>query len=85
MKPRYIVALYVFAALVMLCLIKLLCHLTRSQDNTTPYRVDQTIKVPAAQLLKPLIVYSQYMLIVSSMPVDWPASIAYPLKVLAWV
>eukprot|EP00878_Enallax_costatus_P045249 GHUV01054318.1.p1 GENE.GHUV01054318.1~~GHUV01054318.1.p1 ORF type:complete len:208 (-),score=48.37 GHUV01054318.1:23-646(-) len=81
LKSQYIIALYVLAAIVMLCLIRLLCYFTLKQSSD----LSGADKLPAAQLLRPLVLYSQYMLIVSSMPIEWPASIAYPLKALAWV
>jgi hypothetical protein len=38
-----------------------------------------------ATLLRCLVLYSQWMLLVASVNIDWPDSIAYPVRVLAWV
>eukprot|EP00878_Enallax_costatus_P022488 GHUV01023859.1.p1 GENE.GHUV01023859.1~~GHUV01023859.1.p1 ORF type:complete len:250 (+),score=41.43 GHUV01023859.1:959-1708(+) len=83
MKTEYLIALYTVAAVVMVSIIKLVCWLTQQQNRNA--RPANNSRTPPAELLRPLILYCQYMLIVSSMPVDWPVTVAYPLKVLAWL
>uniref|UniRef100_A0A383V8L5 Right handed beta helix domain-containing protein n=1 Tax=Tetradesmus obliquus TaxID=3088 RepID=A0A383V8L5_TETOB len=46
---------------------------------------EQQERTPPAELIRCLVLYGQRMLIVASLSIDWPATIAYPLRVLAWV
>jgi hypothetical protein len=81
MKRATIIALYAVAGVVMLGLIKLLLHFTLAWN----FAAQQDDIQPPAELLRCLVLYGQRMLIVASLSIDWPASIAYPLRALAWV
>lgn len=85
MKSEYIIALYAVAAVVLLLVIRLMCYLTLKQPGFTATGQGADLKAPAAELFRLLILYSQYMMIISGMDVEWPNSISYPLRVLAWV
>jgi hypothetical protein len=82
MQPDALVALYVLGALVLLAFVKLLCHLTLAENFQS--QQDET-KEPVSVLLKCLVLYLQWMLLVASLNIDWPASIAYPFQFLAWL
>jgi hypothetical protein len=81
MKPYVIIALYAVSAVVMLACIKLLLHFTLA-DNSTAQQVETE---PPAELLRCLVLYGQRLLIVASLSIDWPVSIAYPLRAVALV
>jgi hypothetical protein len=81
MQPAALVALYVTGALVLLAFIKVLCHFTLAENFQA--QQDET-KEPVSILLKCLVLYSQWLLLVASLNIDWPASIAYPFQMLAW-
>jgi hypothetical protein len=81
MRPAALVALYVTRALVLLAFIKVLCHVTLAENFQA--QQDET-KEPVSILLKCLVLYSQWLLLVASLNIDWPASIAYPFLMLAW-
>lgn len=44
-----------------------------------------TAPILPSQLLKPLVLFSQYLLIVYSLSIEWPSTLSYPFKALAWV
>jgi hypothetical protein len=81
MKSSVIITLYVVSACVMLACIKLLLHFTLA-DNAAAQKSEAE---PPAELLRCLVLYGQRLLIVASLSVDWPSSIAYPLRALALV
>lgn len=66
----------------MLGLIKLLCHFTLADNYTSPVQLEQT-RLPTSDLLHCLVLYSQWMLLVASLNVEWPATIAYPMRFVA--
>jgi hypothetical protein len=81
MQPSALVAWYIIGALVLLAFIKVLCHFTLAENFQA--QQDET-KEPVSILLKCLVLYSQWLLLVASLNIDWPASIAYPFQMLAW-
>jgi hypothetical protein len=81
MRQSVVIALYVVSAVVMLACIKLLLHFTL-MDNSAPQQGETQ---PPSELLRCLVLYGQRLLIVASVSIEWPASIAYPLRALAWV
>ncbi|KAF6259507.1 hypothetical protein COO60DRAFT_1460131 [Scenedesmus sp. NREL 46B-D3] len=81
MKPAAIITLYVVSGIVLLGCIKLLLHLTLADNFAAQHGETQ----PPAELMRCLVLYSQRMLIVASLGLDWPATMEYPLRVLAWV
>jgi hypothetical protein len=81
MNRATIIALYAVAGVVMLGLIELLLHFTLAYN----FAAQQDETQPPAELLRCLVLYGQRMLIVASLSIDWPASIAYPIHALAWV
>jgi hypothetical protein len=81
MKRCVIITLYAVAGIVLLGCIKLLLHFTLA-DTLAAQQGEQQ---PPAELIRCLVLYGQRMLIVASLSIDWPASIAYPLRVVAWV
>ncbi|WIA08532.1 hypothetical protein OEZ85_007966 [Tetradesmus obliquus] len=101
MSMQAIIVSYTFSGLAMLAFIKVLCHYTladniqaRARVMHMPHRpVEQREPgiaasgngLPPAQLLKPFVLYMQYIMIIFGMQVDWPQSLALPLKALAWV
>jgi hypothetical protein len=50
-------------------------------ENSRPQQDDQR---QVASLLRCLVLYSQWLLLVASLNINWPASIAYLVQVLAW-
>jgi hypothetical protein len=81
MKPSVIISLYAVSAVVLLACIKLLLHFTLVDTLA----VQQGETQPPAELIRCLVLYGQRLLNVASLSIDWPASIAYPLRALAWV
>jgi hypothetical protein len=81
MKSSVIIALYAVSGVVMLACIKLMLHFTLA-DNATA-QLSET--EPPAELIRCLVLYGQRLLIIASLSIDWPASIAYPLRALALV
>jgi hypothetical protein len=81
MSPSVIITLYVVSAVVMLAFIKLLLHFTLADNSAAQQGETQ----PPAELLRCLVLYGQCLLVVASLSIEWPASIAYPLRALAWV
>jgi hypothetical protein len=81
MKPSIIIGLYVVSAVVLLACIKLLLHFTLADTLAAQQGETQ----PPAELIRCLVLYGQRLLIVASLSIEWLASIAYPLRALAWV
>ncbi|KAF6253513.1 hypothetical protein COO60DRAFT_407655 [Scenedesmus sp. NREL 46B-D3] len=77
-----IIGLYVAGGVVLLAFIKLLCHFTLA-ENAQPQAGGD--KQHVAVLLRCLVLYSQWMLLVASINIDWPPSISYPMQILGWV
>jgi hypothetical protein len=73
--------LYAVAGVVMLGCIKLLLHFTLAYN----FAAQQDERQPPAELIRCLVLYGQRMLIVASLSIEWPATISYPLRALAWV
>jgi hypothetical protein len=66
---------------ILLGCIKLLLHFTLADNNAAQQGETQ----PPAELIRCLVLYGQRMLIVASLNLDWPATMDYPLRVLALV
>jgi hypothetical protein len=79
MKPAVIITLYVIGAVVLMGFIKLVYTFSLA-ENSRPQQDDTR---QAASLLRCLVLYSQWLLLVASLNTSWPASIAYPVQVLA--
>jgi hypothetical protein len=58
---------------------KLRINSTEFTNNTAATRGD------LATLLRCLVLYSQWLLLVASLNIDWPNPIAYSVRVLAWM
>lgn len=84
MKPEVIITLYVVCAVLMLCFIKLLCHVTLADNIAGHVREFQPDgMLPASELLRSLVLYSQWMLLVLTLNIEWPATVGFPLRALA--
>jgi hypothetical protein len=81
MKTSVIITLYAVSAVVLRACIKLLLHFTLADTLAAQQGETQ----PPAELIRCLVLYGQRLLIVASLSIEWPASIAYPLRALAWV
>jgi hypothetical protein len=68
-------------SIVMLGFIKLLCHFTLA-ENFEVQHVET--KEQVSSLLRCLVLYSQWMLLVVSLNVDWPSPVMYTLQALGW-
>lgn len=87
-----IAAMYVVASLFLLAFMKLVCYLTLREsgapagDNGPPGTPSEDTVEPA-HLVRQLVFFSQYTLIVASVQAadSWPATIARPLQALAWI
>jgi hypothetical protein len=90
--------LYALAAGVLLAAMKLLCSVNRKesmkqhqrsqhlqQSNTPSATTSSSSHCDPAHLLRPLVLYMQWMLIIATINVQWPVSMLYALKGLAWV
>jgi hypothetical protein len=82
MRPSVIVTLYVTGVVVLLAFMKLLCHFTLAE--TFQDQLDES-KQNISSLLRCLALYSQWMLLVVSLNIDWPAPISYPVQMLGWL
>jgi hypothetical protein len=73
MSPAAQWALYISAGLIAVLLVSFTVHSTwRDNTQTSPSRT-----VKASDLIKVLILFLQYLVIVSSLSVPWPTSLAY--------
>eukprot|EP00877_Chromochloris_zofingiensis_P002692 jgi/Chrzof1/12423/Cz06g34050.t1 len=77
-----VVAAYAAACLAMLALLVYIVH-TTVKDNEGAAATGAT--VDASDLLKVLILYMQYMVVVAGMRIDWPITLTYPFKALTWL
>lgn len=83
LNGQVLIGLYIVAAVVMLCLMKLLCHLSLSDNQQA---LASGSELGAAEIIKFLVLYSQWLLLVGSMHgVPWPEMVAVPLQALGWV
>lgn len=95
MSRSTLLGLYVLAALMLLAFIKLLCHFTlvetiRLESARSFEQVNPGVQSPGkadrvTDLTKPLVLYFQYLLIIATLNIDWPASVSSPLKALELV
>eukprot|EP00877_Chromochloris_zofingiensis_P009338 jgi/Chrzof1/4658/Cz14g21210.t1 len=76
-----LLALYVLAALLLLGLVAWTSHSTLV-DNM---RNMSGAKVNLSDVLKVLVVYMQYMVVVAAVRMEWPSSLQYPFRALAWI
>jgi len=88
-RPAVIISLYVLAALLMLAVAKVLCHLTLSGIQSGSTRSSgQRGRSPMRQVefLKILMLYLQYMWVLSRLQgIHWPETVTIPLRGLSWL
>lgn len=84
LQRRALIGLYVLAGCAMLVLLLLLCRCTVTASKA---RAAQSAsgKPPSVDLLRPLIIYINCLLIISNIGIEWPATLSYALQGLAWV
>jgi hypothetical protein len=89
-----VLRLYIVAAVVMLLFIKLLCAFTMAEGSrgasvlSTSSLLSSTASSTATEpssLLRALILFMQYQIIVASVGVNWPAPLEVPMQGVAWV
>jgi hypothetical protein len=80
MKRAVIITLHVVGAVVLMAFIKLVYTFSLAGNSGPQHDYQQQV----VSLLCCLVLYSQWMLLVASLNIDWPASIAYPIQVVAW-
>lgn len=81
MSPGTIIGLYVAGGFVLLAVIKVMCYFTLAEN----FQAQQfEVKEPASILFKCLVLYSQWLLLVASLNIEWPPAVAYPFRMLAW-
>lgn len=85
--------LYVVAVVVLLIFIKLLCHFTLAENykasmqtgsaesGTSPERA----RLEVTDLVRPLVLYMQYTLIIFSLPLELPQFLARSIQALSWL
>eukprot|EP00877_Chromochloris_zofingiensis_P010910 jgi/Chrzof1/6072/Cz17g07200.t1 len=76
-----LLALHVLAALLLLGLVAWTSHSTLV-DNM---RNESGARTNVSDVLKVLVVYMQYMVVVAAVHMDWPASLLYPFRALTWI
>lgn len=70
----------------MLGFVKILMHYTLAENfATTDPAAETAATAPLTELLRCLILYSQRIIIIGSLQIDWPGSVMWPLKVMGWV
>jgi hypothetical protein len=79
MKPSVIIGLYVVSGCILLGCIKLLLYFTLADNSVAQHGDTQ----PPAELMRSLVLYGQRMLIIASLNIEWHATMAYPLRMLA--
>jgi hypothetical protein len=82
MKAGAIIGLYIAGGFVLLAVIRMLCHFTLAENVQEG---DDDSKQHVYVFMRCLVLYSQWMLLVASINIDWPASISYPMQVLGWL
>eukprot|EP00878_Enallax_costatus_P010121 GHUV01010566.1.p1 GENE.GHUV01010566.1~~GHUV01010566.1.p1 ORF type:complete len:453 (+),score=58.75 GHUV01010566.1:1879-3237(+) len=82
-----IIGLYLAAAVVLFGFMKLLCHFTLAETAASATQGLQTpgSRMHVTHLLKPLVLYFQYLLIIATLSIDWPEPLSYPVRALALV
>lgn len=86
MASAIIIGLYVAAAVVMLLMMKVLVTFTlaANKQTLTQDADDVSAKLLPSDLLRPLLLYSQYILVIGSMNINFPVTLTYPIRVLSW-
>ncbi|WIA37967.1 hypothetical protein OEZ86_001344 [Tetradesmus obliquus] len=77
-----IIGMYVAGGFVLLAVIRMLCHFTLAENVAAD---EDDSKQHVSVFMRCLVLYSQWMLLVASINIDWPASISYPMQVLGWL
>lgn len=83
MKPAVTVTLYVLAAVAMLVAVRVLSSMALA--DVQPVGSGSTQQATPVDLMKPLVVYLQWLFVVVSLNgVPWPPSLSVPLQALGW-
>lgn len=82
MSASTIIAFFVVSAVVMLGFMKWLVEATAA-ENRRFAEADEALILPA-DLLRPLLLYSQYIMVIGSIAIPFPDLIMAPLRALAW-
>jgi hypothetical protein len=80
MNKSAILALYIVAAVVLLAFKKMLVALTLAANKASA----GAGSCEPGLLLRPLLLYTQYALIISNLSIDFPSAVTVPLKAFAW-
>jgi hypothetical protein len=62
----------------------MMCHFTLAENAQVESNMPD-INQHRSDLLRCLILYSQWLLLIASIDIDWPDSIAQPMKALGWL
>jgi hypothetical protein len=82
MSTTAIIVMYLTGGLVMLAFIKLVCHFTLAENFQAEL---DTSKHQLTSLLRCLVLYSQWFMLVGSLNIYWPAPIAYMLTAMGYI
>eukprot|EP00775_Hariotina_reticulata_P005170 gene5170-5408_t len=83
MHKAVIITLYVVAALIMLAVMRLQVYWALQERSTVKYTQDP---LRPTDVLKPLILFCQYLLMVFTLNTKWPATLSHVLqKPVAWL
>jgi hypothetical protein len=83
-----VLLLYILSCLLLLAIMQLLIWLTlRANERALNSNVNEAVTVEPAHLLRQLVLFSQYALIVASVQAadSWPVTISKPLQALSWL
>jgi hypothetical protein len=64
--------------------IKIMCHLSIAENAQDAANAPDLVQ-HRSDLLRCLVLYSQWLLLIASINIDWPDSIAQPMKALGWL
>jgi hypothetical protein len=81
-----VIGVYGIASLLMLLVHKLLSHSAMMQNQARSIQLSaaqQLQHMQPAELMRPLVLYLQYLLIISSMNAEWPVPLAHSFHALA--
>lgn len=79
-----LIAVYVVGALALLGFIKLLCYFTIRETVVADCVLSGQRDTQMTDILKPFVLYLQYLLIVVSSNIEWPVVFSHSLRVLTW-
>lgn len=81
MPARQAIALYTLAAVLMLACMKCVCYFSLAQSLQQASGADA--KPLPSHCIKALVLFFQYLLLISALDVDWPDSMSVPVQALA--